>query len=757
MGKKMKLTRRVFLVGGAAVGGGLLVGYGLMPDGDPLSAASLLKTGDGEVALNAWLKIAPDGTVTVAVPRSEMGQGIYTALPMLVAEELDADWSKVTVEQAPVDPIYANKTLLLNGLPFGPEETGMVPDSTRWAVRKVSEWLGILATGGSSSVRDAWVPMRQAGAAAREMLIGAAAKQWNVDAADCTAENGAVIHKASGRKAGYGELAATAATVERSGMPTLKDPKDYKLIGTSAERLDLPAKVDGTAEFGIDIRLPDMLYATVKASPVFGGTVKGFDAAAVKDMRGVEAVVEIPGAVAVVADSYWRAKQALADLPVEFDDGGNGGVSSESIRQQFLDALDGEDADSYRDDGDFDAAISTASTVVEAEYAAPFLAHATMEPMNCTVLVGDGTCEIWSPSQAPTLVQWTAADILEIESEQVTVHTPLLGGGFGRRAEMDVVAQAVAVAKQMPGRPVKLVWSREEDTQHDAYRPASISRFRAGLDGDGKPVAWWNRIASPSVTESYLGRHWPWAAMGGPDPSNVEGSADMPYSVADVRVEHVLSKTPVPVGYWRSVGHSQNAFHKESFIDEVAHAAGKDPYEYRLGLLGDHPRHAKVLETAAKAAGWRTPLPNGRGRGIALHESFASIVAEVAEVSVGADGAVKVDRVVCAIDCGIAVNPDTIVAQMESGIVYGLTAALFGEISIEDGRVVQENFPDYDMLRMAQMPVIETHIVESDGPIGGVGEPGTPPIAPAVTNAIFAATGNRIRSLPLMNQGLLVS
>ena len=455
MAKIPKITRRGFLLTGAAVGGGLLVGWGLMPGRGPAELAALLPTGEGEVALNAWLKIARDGTVTVAVPRQEMGQGICTALPMLVAEELDADWDRVRVAQAPIDKVYVNETILMVGLPFGPDETGIVVDTVRWAVRKGVRALGVQATGGSTSIRDAWGPMRLAGAGGRDMLVGAAAAEWGVAAADCTTEAGTVIHAASGRKASYGELAEAAATRQPPAEPRLKDPSQFKLIGRPAARLDIPAKVDGSARFGIDIRLPDMLYAAVKASPVFGGTVKSYDDAAVKSRPGVAAVVELPGAVAVVADSTWRAETALAALPVVFDGGGNGAVNSETIEARLRAALE-EEGRAYRDEGEAgDILENFGRPVVAADYAVPYLAHACMEPMNCTALVTGGKCEVWAPSQAPTLVKWIASSVADVDGDDVTVHTPYLGGGFGRRAEMDVVAQAVAIAKELPGRPVK--------------------------------------------------------------------------------------------------------------------------------------------------------------------------------------------------------------------------------------------------------------------------------------------------------------
>ena len=742
-------ARRRFLIAGAVVGGGLLVGY-CAHDRDRLAKVPAFSARGKLPALNGWVRIDPDGTIAVAVPRQEMGQGVYTSLPMLVAEELDADWGQIRAEDSPIDKIYSNLTMLTDSVPADPEDTGLGARSLRWIGFKLSETLGLLATGGSTSVRDAWEPMRLAGASAREMLVAAAARRWNVSIVECVTERGFVLHETSKRKLGYGELASEAAQMEPPKNPRLKARKDYKIIGKPMPRLDTRAKVDGSAVFGIDVRLPDMLYATVAQCPVVGGKVKSFDVDKIKHLPGFKAVVPLPNGVAVVADSYWRAKSALGQLPITWDEGANASLDSASIYAQFERDMTQGNPTKFRSAGNAEAEISKAAKVVEAQYQVPFLAHATMEPMNCTARFADGACEIWAPNQVPSLVQWLASRTAGIDADKVTVHSTFLGGGFGRRLETDYAVQAVVVAKAMPGKAIKLIWSREEDMQHDMYRPAVISRFRAGLDSSGKPVALWNRIVGPSVTRSVMDRLLPTGGMDfPPDKTNAEGAADLPYGFAHLRVGHVLSKTPVPVGFWRSVGHSYNGFFTESFIDEVAAAAGKDPYEFRRSLLAAHPRHLKVLETVASKAGWGTPVQPGMGRGIALHESFRSIVAQVAEVSVSSAGEIKVHRVVCAIDCGLAVNPDIVAAQMESGIIFGLTATLFGEITFSKGRVEQSNFPSYDMVRLAQTPVIEVHIVESDAALGGVGEPGTPPIAPAVANAIFAATGKRIRKLPI--------
>ena len=751
----MKKSRRRFLIAGALFGGAAYFGYQFLSKRDRLAKPASFKLNEKELALNGWFKIAPDNSVTVMVPRQEMGQGVYTALAMLVAEELDADWSKVKVEQAPVDKMYANITMLTDGLPFDEHDKSYAAAVARRVGYSLGDTLGVQATGGSTSVRDGWESMRVAGASAREMLIAAAARQWQVSASECTARNSVVLHQASAKQATYGELASAAAQLPVPTQPKLKDPKNYVLIGKTQRRLDIPEKVTGAAQFGMDVRVPVVVYAAITQCPVFGGMLKSFDETKIKSMPGVKRVVSLPNAVAVVADSYWRAKTALAALPIVWDEGANATLSSSQISEQFTRDMESGKAGSYREEGDVIAELGRAAKVIEAQYHVPFLAHATMEPINCTARVANGGCEVWVSNQAPSLVQWIAGKTAGIETEKVIVHTPYLGGGFGRRSEMDVVVQAVTIAKELNGTAVKLVWSREEDMQHDMYRPAAMAKFRAALDGEGKPTAWWNRIVGPSVTLSFMERIVPWAASDlMQDKTNAEGAADLPYEIPNLKVEHVLSRTPIPVGFWRSVGHSYNGFFKESFIDELAHAAGKDPYEFRRNLLAKHPRHRKVLETVAEKADWGKPLEKGAGRGIALHESFHSIVAQVADVAVTNDGEVQVKRVVCVIDCGQTVNPDTIIAQMESGIIFGLSAALFGEITIKDGRVEQGNFPSYDMVRLAETPHIEVHIVASDYPMGGVGEPGTPPIAPAVTNAIFAATGKRIRQLPIRAEAL---
>jgi isoquinoline 1-oxidoreductase beta subunit len=710
----LNLSRRRFLQGGTAVAGGLVLGFHLPAGGRSARA------GAGETAINAWLRIAPDDTITVVVAHSEMGQGVHTSLPMLLAEELEVDWTKVRAEFAPTAEVYRNRMF------------------------------GIQGTGGSTSIRSSFEHLRRAGATAREMLRRAAAEAWGVPVEGCRAQGGRVVHEASGRAAGYGGLAAAAAKLEPPAEVPLKKPGDWSLIGTAVPRLDVPAKVDGSAGFGIDVTLPGMLTATILASPVFGGRLKSVDEAPALAVAGVRAVVPLEAAVAVVAEGYWPALKGLEALAPVWDEGPHAAMSDATIRAELSAALEQEGAVAFGQ-GDLAAALAGADRRLEAAYEVPYLAHATMEPMNATARVTDTGVEIWAPTQGQGPIQQAVAGLLGLAPAQVEVHTTFLGGGFGRRFETDFVVQAVFVSKAA-GAPVKLVWSREEDMRQDFYRPAAMAHFSAGLDGAGKPLAWYARLASPSI----MSRALPHLVKDGIDPTSVEGVSDTPYGVANLRVAYAMRHFGVPVGFWRAVGNSQNAFFVESFVDELAHAAGRDPLAFRLDLLGEHPRHRKVLESAAEAAGWGRAAPAGRFRGLALHESFGSIVAEVAEISLAEGREIKLHRMTCAIDCGRTVNPDTVVAQMESGIVYGLTAVLFGQITIDAGRVREGNFDSYPMLQLAHMPAVEVQIVESGAALGGVGEPGTPPAAPALTNALFAATGKRIRSLPLTRHGFSV-
>ncbi|MGH7521477.1 MAG: molybdopterin cofactor-binding domain-containing protein [Gemmatimonadales bacterium] len=671
-------------------------------------------------APNAWLQVDTDGTVTVTIDKSEMGEGNHTALAMIVAEELDADWSRVKVGPLPINP---------------------------------AGWSRRMSTGGSTSVRTSYDILRNAGASARMMLVGAAAQTWGVPPADCRTQNGVVTH--ASHRMTYGELAQKAASIPVPENPPLKDPKDFRILGTPVRRLDTPSKVNGSAQFGIDVRMPGMLVASIERAPVFGGKVKSFDATAAKAVPGVRHVVQLDSTpwtgtngawgvgtesgVAVVADSYWQAVQGRQALRITWDEGPNAALGDIPGK---LAARAGEVGVTAKTVGDAAAALAGAAKKIESVYTVPFLHHATMEPMNCTAHVRAGACDVWAPTQNQTRAQEVAAEVAGVPKEAVKIHTTLLGGGFGRRLESDFVAEAVAISKAV-NAPVKVIWSREDDTKHGFYRPATYNKLAAGFDAQNKPVAWTHHIVAPPILTKFG------PLQNGIDGTLIDGAADVPYAFPNIFVDQLAVDMAMPLGFWRSVGASQNAFVVECFMDEVAAAAGRDPYELRRELLQAKPRHLRVLELAATKAGWGTPLPAGRGRGIAIAEWEPTTCAEVAEVSVAPDGTVRVHRVVCAVDCGPVVNPDTIAAQMQGGVVFGLSAALYGEITIEKGRVQQSNFNDYPMLQMPEMPVVEVHIVPSTDPIGGIGEPSVPPIAPAVCNAIFAATGKRIRSLPI--------
>ncbi len=747
----MKTTRRVFLIGGAVVGGGMALGYGFLRDKP--GTAGFENYGEKGTALNAWVKITPDEQVVLAVPRSEMGQGVYTSMAQLIAEELEVALDEIKVEHPDINAKYTNYYLGSGG---AQGDGGAV----KWILERGAALAPYVGTGGSSTVKDGYRTMRVVGASAREMLMAAAAEKWGVDRSALKAENGTIINTKTDEHLTYGALAVAASEQKPIASPPLKDPKDFKVVGTSAARVDVPEKVDGTAQFGIDVQLPDMLYATVKHVPYCGGKLVSFDSDAIKDMPGVEKVVEVPGGVAVVATSYWRAKKAVDALPVSYDDCGNGGLNSQAVMADFRSALENEEGFNRQLEEGFDAAIAGASKTVEASYEVPYLAHACMEPMNCTMQIKDGRAEVWIGHQAPVLVHWAVAEVTGIKSENIDVHVMYLGGGFGRRAERDVVVQTAHVAKAVEGRPVKFVWSREQDMQNGQYRPQTAAKMKAGLAEDGKPAAFQAKVALQSVATSFSRRNnMPSFLQAQPETDDmmVEGLAHQPYDLGAVRIDQIARELPVEVGNWRSVGHSQNAFFKESFIDEMAIAAGQDPFAYRREMLTDAPRFRAVLEKAAEMSNWGTPLGPNQGRGIALQESFGSIVAEVAHVTVGEDGSLSIDEVFCAMDCGVTVNPDTVKAQIDSGIVYGLSAVLFGEISIENGQVYQQNFPDYEMVRLSTMPKVTSFIMPSAEKPGGVGEPSTPPIAPAVTNAIYDASGKRVRRLPLVKENLRVA
>jgi len=724
MAIKHQINRRQFMVTTSVVGGAFVLGF-VLPS-PRIKAATIAEkpwnsptTGGTEV--NAWLIIGSDDSVTIRVAQSEMGEGVFTSMPMLVAEELECDWTKVRAEYASVNRSVRENRVYQR-----------------------------MATNGSGAVRRSREYLQQAGASARARLIAAAAQQWDVPARECRAENGRVIHAASGRQINYGAVAATAAQVKLDAEPAIKTPDRFKLLGQSLNRLDVPLKVNGTATYGIDVRLPDMLYASITTCPVFGGTLKRYDFDAIKSMPGVRAAVEVPNGIAVVANSFWRAKTALEVMPIEWDFGGHANANSEAFRKTFREALD-KPGVVAKEEGDALAAIKAPANIVEADYEVPYLAHACMEPMNCTAQVRPERVDVWVGTQNPEAVLAAAAEITGMALENVYVHNCFLGGGFGRRGNTDHVRQAVTVAKALGGQPVQLIWTREEDIRHDWYRPMAAIRFGAALDANGLPTAYFNR----SVTHSILSGIRPDNVKNGIDSTSVEGLANIPYSFPQYRIEHLIQSTHVPVWFWRSVGASQNGFAVEGFIDELAYAAGKDPVELRRHLLKGHSDWLHVLDTVAEKAKWGKAMPSGTAQGIAIVESYGSIVAEVAEVSVSKRGEVRVERVVCAVDCGHVVNPLTVAEQIEGSVVWGLTAALYGQITIEQGRVVEGNFDDYPMLRLDAMPDVETHLALTGGTKwGGIGEPGVPPIAPAVCNAIFKITGKRIRSLPLRNYDL---
>ncbi len=703
-------SRRDFLKVGAAAGAGLTIAIQLPGCAAPKGPVTT------PFHPNAWVRVSTDDTVTLITDRSEMGQGTYTSLPMLLAEELDVPWERVRIEPAPAGAEYNNH---------------LFP---------------VQATGGSTSVAQAWAPLREAGAKARAMLIAAAAQAWAVDPAECSTELGTVVHGGSRRRMRYGELAERAAQVPVPDKVTLKDPKAWRLIGTGVPRLDLPDKVTGKAGFGIDVEVPGMLVAVVARSPVFGGNAKGWDEQAALAVPGVRKVVHLSTGIAVLADGYWPAHQGREALKVVWDSGPGAGVSSASMSTEAT-SLAKRGGMVARKEGS--GGVVRSDKQVTALYEAPYLAHACMEPMNATAHVEADRCTVWAPTQYQSGAAFgggvveTAAKLAGLDPSKVTVHTTYLGGGFGRRFMQDFVAEAVEASK-LAGVPVKVLWSREDDIQHDFYRPSTRVEFAGSLAGDGRVSGLSARVVCPSISAALFGA--PRTAV---DSDAVEGIKTMPYAVPNVLVDVIHPGWAIPVGFWRSVGSSQNGFVIESFIDELAWAGGKDPVAFRENMLAAKPRHLGVLKLAAEKAGWGAPLPDGTARGVAVVESFNSYVAEVAEITLNPDRTVRVNRVVAAVDCGTVVNPDTVRAQVESAIVYGLTAALHGEITIENGRVAQSNFHDYPLLRMNEMPVIEVHLVPSPEAPTGIGEPGTPPIAPAVCNAVYALTKQRIRRLPI--------
>ena len=702
-----RFSRRTLLKGSLAAGAGLVIGFRT-----PLEAFA---QGSGVFAPNQWLKIDRDGVVTITNSVPEMGQGSMTTMPMIIADELDADWGRIRVEPAPANPkLYGNPGIG-----------------------------GQQLYGGSHGVRSHMQMWRKAGAAGRQMLREAAAKEWGVPVDEVETEPGVAVHRPTGRRLPYGQLVDRAQALPVPQNPPLKTKEQFRYIGKDRPRLDVPVKVNGAAVYGTDVKVPGMLIASIERPPVpAGGKVKSFDATAAKAVPGVKQVVQVTNGVAVVADSFWTALKGRKALKVEWDEGRLAGVSSASIQREYEAAVK-QPGLMARNDGDAEKTLAAGGKIVEATYQVPFLEHACMEPMNATAHVTREECIVWAPTQNPGGTQATAARLTGFPPERVTVHTTFMGGGFGRRNETDFIVDAVEVAKAV-GAPVKVLWTREDDLTHGFYRPATHNVFRAALDAQGQPVAWLTRAVGPGLLTQ----------RGAVPPNAIDGPAlaalrDLPYDIPNLRIEWTLKDFGVPVGFWRSVGSSQNAFIVESFIDELAHAAGKDPFEYRRALLGKAPRHKAVLELVASRASWGAPLPPGRGRGIAVCFSYGSYAAHCAEVSVANDGTPTVHKIVCAIDCGIAVNPDQVKAQMEGGAIYALSAALSGEITLDQGRVQQTNFHTYPLLRIAQTPLTEVHILESGEAPGGIGEPGVPTVAPAVCNAIFAATGKRIRRLPI--------
>ncbi|WP_319633542.1 xanthine dehydrogenase family protein molybdopterin-binding subunit [Pelagibius marinus] len=712
---ELPASRRQFLKASAA-GAGLVIGFTLA-GGNKLAA--LAAAAEGGFAPNAFVRVAPDGTVTVLIKHIEFGQGTFTGLATLVAEEMDADWAQVRAEHAPAD------ASLYNNLHWGP----------------------VQGTGGSSSIANSYEQLRRAGAAARALLVQAAAEAWGVPAGEITVAKGVLSHDGSGRRSGFGAFVQAAARLETPVEVALKPAADFTLIGKEAPRLDSRAKSRGEALYTLDKSLPGMLTALIARPPVFGATLVSFDDSAARAVKGVTDVVAVPQGVAVLGRGFWAAKQGRDALQITWDESTGETRGSDQIMAEYK-RLAEKPGDIARQDGDAETALAGAAKVLEADYEFPFLAHAPMEPLDCVVQLGEGVADIWAGSQIPTVDQGAAAALLGLEPQQVRIHTMFAGGSFGRRAtpNADMVSEAVNVAKAIGGRaPVKLVWTREDDIQGGRYRPMYFHRLRAGLDEQGRLVAWQHRIVGQSIV-----RDTPFAGMiqNGIDPTSVEGANTLPYHVPNITVDLHTTDVGVPVLWWRSVGSTHTAYSTEVFIDELAEAAGKDPVDFRLELLGEHPRHAGVLKLAAEKAGWDEAPAAGRTRGIAVHESFHTFVAEAAEISLAEDGSFKVEKVVCAVDCGLAVNPDQVKAQMEGGIAYGLGAVLHNALTLDGGRVEQSNFHDYQPLRMNEMPEVEVHIMPSDEPPTGVGEPGVPPIGAAVANAVYKATGRRIRRLP---------
>lgn len=730
-----KWSRRAFISLGVLSGGALVLGIAIRPGNRAKKVKGFIGNID-ETVLNIWVKIAADNTITVIVPHAEMGQGTHTTLAMMLADEMDADWSKVKVMEAPSDKEYANYALAKGFILKNKKLPSFLTDTLNGTFLAITKQMGLQITGGSSSVRfTGTYAMRIAGAAVKEVLMKAAADLWKLPVEELQAQKSHVLHEKTKQSIPYASLAESALELKQDVNPRLKSPDEYTLMGTSPKRLDAPAKVNGTANFGIDVKLPNMKYASIKASPVFGSKLKSVDEAVISSMKGVQKVVSLETAVAVIADSYWLASSAINKLPITFEDSSKASISQNDIYKTYLECFEkaNKDGDQIEDvhKGDMANTFLAGEKQLSAEYRVPFLAHATMEPMNCTAHMHDGICELWLGSQNPLGFAKSVAEVLDIPIDKVKVYNQYLGGGFGRRSVPDVAIQAALLAQEVD-YPVKLIWSREEDIRQDHYREANISRFKASLNQEGMVTGWENQ---------FMFKNEP------PEAPHI------PYAIKNQFIHYTETENPIPWGFWRSVDSSMHGFFTESFMDELAVKANKDPYEFRREHLEDSPRHLKVLDLAAEKANWSSSLSSNWGRGISIHKSFGTIVAQVVEVEI-IKGKVKVHRVVCAADPGYAFHPDGFVAQMESGIIYGLTAAIYGEINIENGAVVESNFHDYEMLRMNECPTIETYIISSDNFPGGAGEPSTPGIAPALTNAIFSATGQRIRELPIKNYQL---
>ena len=703
---KYSLSRRVFLKKSALTFTGLIIGFTYEPE------SSLVVKVENAEELGIWIRIAPDGSTTLIVPSSEMGQGVNTSLSMILAEELEADWQSVKTETAPVNSKYIN------------------PESNSGQM-----------TAGSSSVKGFWNPLRKAGAAVRLMLQKAAAQKWEIPIEECVAKSGYIYRKNSSQKLSYGELAEAAGKIDIPSDPPLKNSKDYNLVGKSIKRIDIPSKTNGSAQFGIDVRLPEMMYATIRQSPVFGGEVLSYDEDAAKSIRGVKKVTLIPNGIAVIADNTWRAKRGMEVLNLKFHGGETIGLESQQVQKELLKALDDEGKTKIE-----------ANKVLDLEYEVPFLAHAPLEPMNCTANVTDNFCEVWVPTQSQGGCMDAAKEITGLDEEQIQIHTTYLGGGFGRRGETDYVKQSLILAKAL-GKPIKVTWMREEDMQHDFYRPASMSRFQIGLNKDGFPISWNNQLASPSILKRFFAP-MAWFNI---DPLSTEGADEIPYVIEDFNIDYSEVDSGVPVGFWHSVGSSFNAFFTESAIDEAAHLAQQDQFDYRMKLLSGKPRFQKVLEKVMRESKWGRILPKGHGLGISIHKTRGSIAGAVIEVSTDVNGMLNLNKAWIAIDCGKVINPNTVRAQMEGGFTFGLSATLGEEITLKDGRVEQSNFHDYSILRLKGSPDISVEIIESGNEIGGVGEVAVPLAAPALTNAIFSSSGRRIRSLPLSKHGIKIT